>query len=167
LIHFTISAGFLSCPDHSPTAFPPRTGQQSPAPARASSSSPALVSSVQDLYEFICSGPLVDKIGYNKEKIAENVDRWLAAGGHVARLFHLNELQLSEAEKTRIYHFYIPVFLWCEDQIIERRAKYNEGDDIPPLVVRTRIDVCSLDALPVRWKLATKFITKSSVVWPV
>jgi D-glycerate 3-kinase len=162
LIHFAIAAGFLSCPDHSPTTFPPRTGRQSPAQTRASSSSPALVSSVQDLYEFICSGPLVDKIGYSKEKIAENIDRWLVAGGHVARLFHLNELQLSEAEKTRIYHFYIPVFLWCEDQIIEHRAKYNEGDNIPPVVVRTRIDLCSLDALLVRWKWAIKFITKSS-----
>jgi D-glycerate 3-kinase len=60
----------------------------------------------------------------------------------VAHLFRLNELQLSEAEKTRIYHFYIPVFPWCEDQIIEHRAEYSEGDDIPPLVVRTRIDIC-------------------------
>jgi D-glycerate 3-kinase len=101
---------------------------------------------VEDLYEFIGSGPLVDRIGYTKEKIAESIDRWLVAGGHVAHLFRLNELQLSEAEKTRIYHFYIPVFLWCEDQIIELRAKYNEGDDIPPLVVRTCIDVCLLDA---------------------
>ncbi|GJM93550.1 hypothetical protein PR202_ga10114 [Eleusine coracana subsp. coracana] len=120
---------FLSCPDHSPTASPPR------AQAGAPSSSPALVSSVQDLYDFICSGPLVDRIGYTKEKIAESIDRWLIAGGHVARLFRLNELQLSEAEKTRIYHFYIPVFLWCEDQVIEHRAKYNDGDDIPPLVI--------------------------------
>jgi D-glycerate 3-kinase len=90
---------------------------------------------VQDLYDFICSGPLVDRIGYTKDKIAESIDRWLRCGGQVARLFRLNELQLSEAEKARIYHFYIPVFLWCEDQVLEHRAKYNEGDEIPPLVV--------------------------------
>jgi D-glycerate 3-kinase len=92
---------------------------------------------VKDLYDFICSGPLVDRIGYTKEKIAESIDRWLRCGGQIARLFRLNELQLSEAEKVRIYHFYIPVFLWCEDQVIEHRAKYKEGDDIPPLVVST------------------------------
>ncbi|XP_062217896.1 D-glycerate 3-kinase, chloroplastic-like isoform X2 [Phragmites australis] len=120
---------FLACPDHSPAAAPPRAGRVAP------SSSPALVSSVQDLYDFICSGPLVDRIGYTKEKIAESIDRWLRSGVQVARLFRLNELQLSEAEKARIYHFYIPVFLWCEDQVIEHRAKYNEGDDIPPLVI--------------------------------
>ncbi|WVZ69261.1 hypothetical protein U9M48_018074 [Paspalum notatum var. saurae] len=117
---------FLSCPDHSPTAAPPRAAPSSP---------PALVASVQDLYDFICSGPLVDRIGYTKEKIAESIDRWLRCGSQVARLFRLNELQLSEAEKARIYHFYIPVFLWCEDQVIEHRAKYKEGDEIPPLVI--------------------------------
>uniref|UniRef100_K3XYS5 Phosphoribulokinase/uridine kinase domain-containing protein n=1 Tax=Setaria italica TaxID=4555 RepID=K3XYS5_SETIT len=120
---------FLPCPDHSP-------GRSLAAPPRITpSSSPALVTSVQDLYDFICSGPLVDRIGYTKEKIAESIDRWLRCGGQVARLFRLNELQLSEAEKARIYHFYIPVFLWCEDQVIEHRAKYNEGDEIPPLVI--------------------------------
>ena len=113
------------------TAAPPR------AIPSSSSSSPALVASVQDLYDFIYSGPLVDRIGYTDEKIAESIDRWLLAGARLARLFRLNELQLSEAEKARIYHFYIPVFLWCEDQVMEHRAKYNDGDDIPPLVVRT------------------------------
>jgi hypothetical protein len=92
---------------------------------------------VQDLYDFIYIGPLVDRIGYTDEKIAESIDRWLLAGARLARLFRLDEVQLSEAEKARIYHFYIPVFLWCEDQVMEHRAKYNDGDDIPPLVVRT------------------------------
>ncbi|PAN29129.1 hypothetical protein GQ55_5G203500 [Panicum hallii var. hallii] len=119
---------FLSCPDHSP-------GRALAPPRITPSSSPALVASVKDLYDFICSGPLVDRIGYTKEKIAESIDRWLRCGGQIARLFRLNELQLSEAEKVRIYHFYIPVFLWCEDQVIEHRAKYKEGDDIPPLVI--------------------------------
>ncbi|XP_066363640.1 D-glycerate 3-kinase, chloroplastic-like [Miscanthus floridulus] len=120
---------FLSCPpDHWTTAAPPRA-------IPSSSSSPALIASVQDLYDFIYSGPLVDRIGYTDEKIAESIDRWLLAGARLARLFRLNELQLSEAEKTRIYHFYIPVFLWCEDQVMEHRAKYNDGDDIPPLVI--------------------------------
>ncbi|KAG8055835.1 hypothetical protein GUJ93_ZPchr0001g32579 [Zizania palustris] len=119
---------FLSCPDHGQAAaWPPRS-----APA---SSPAALISSFQDLYEFICSGPLVDRIGYTKEKIAESIDRWLLCGAQVARLFRLNELNLSQAEKARIYHFYIPVFLWCEDQVTEHRAKYNEGDEIPPLVI--------------------------------
>jgi D-glycerate 3-kinase len=54
----------------------------------------------------------------------------LRCGGQVARLFRLDELQLSEAGKAR--------FLWCEDQVVEHRTKYNEGDEIPPLVVSTQ-----------------------------
>ncbi|NP_001313460.1 D-glycerate 3-kinase, chloroplastic [Zea mays] len=115
---------FLSCLDDGPTASPPRAA---PPP------SPAL--SARDLYSFICSGPLVDRIGYTKEKVADSIGRWLRCGVDVARLLRLDELQLSEAEKARVYQFYIPVFLWCEDQVIEHRAKYSEGDDIPPLVI--------------------------------
>lgn len=123
---------FLSCPllGHWTTAAPPRA-----IPSSSSSSTPALIASVQDLYDFICCGPLVDRIGYTSEKIAESIDRWLLAGARVARLFRLNELQLSDAEKARIYHFYIPVFLWCEDEVMVHRARYNDGDDIPPLVI--------------------------------
>jgi D-glycerate 3-kinase len=120
----------LSCLDDGPTASPPRAA---PPP------SPAL--SARDLYSFICSGPLVDRIGYTKEKVADSIGRWLRCGVDVARLLRLDELQLSEAEKARVYQFYIPVFLWCEDQVIEHRAKYSEGDDIPPLVVCTRINI--------------------------
>ncbi|CAM0882141.1 unnamed protein product [Alopecurus aequalis] len=126
---------FLACPDHNPAAAPARAGR-SLTPARsAPASSPALVSAVQDLYEFICSGPLVDRIGYTREKIGETIDRWLWCGSQVSRLFRLNELRLSDAERARIYHFYIPVFLWCEDQVAEHRSKYSEGDEIPPLVI--------------------------------
>jgi D-glycerate 3-kinase len=119
---------FLPCPDDGPTASPPRAA-------------PALSASVGDLYGFICSGPLVDRIGYTKEKVADSIDRWLRCGVQVARLLRLDELQLSEDEKARIYQFYIPVFLWCEDQVVEHRAKYDDGDDIPPLVVCTRINI--------------------------
>ncbi|XP_066309422.1 D-glycerate 3-kinase, chloroplastic-like [Miscanthus floridulus] len=117
-----------SCSDDGPTASPPRA-------APPSSPSPALSASERDLYGFICSGPLADRIGHTKEKVADSIDWWLRCGVQVARLLRLDEFQLSEAEKARVYQFYIPVFLWCEDQVIEHRAKYSEGDDIPPLVI--------------------------------
>ena len=96
---------------------------------------PAEVSSVQDLYDFICSGPLLDKIGLTKEKIADSIDKWLAYGRYICRLFQLNELYLTVPQKARIYHYYVPVFLWCEDQIVHHQFQFNEEDDIPPLVV--------------------------------
>ncbi|KAG8497070.1 hypothetical protein CXB51_008349 [Gossypium anomalum] len=95
---------------------------------------PAEVSSVQDLYEFICSGPLMDKVGLTAEKVAESIDKWLFYGSKLCRLFQLNELYLTVPEKARFYHYYIPVFLWCEDQISEHRSKFKDGEEIPPLV---------------------------------
>ncbi|KHN15343.1 D-glycerate 3-kinase, chloroplastic [Glycine soja] len=50
-------------------------------------------------------------------------------------LFQLNELFLTEPQKARIYHYYVPVFLWCEQQITEHQSKFKDGEDIPPLVV--------------------------------
>lgn len=97
--------------------------------------SPALISSVSDLFEFICAGPLMKRLGLTAESVAESIDKWLETGVHLCQLFRLNELSLSPPEKIRIYHFYVPVFLWCEDQLMRHRSMFSEGDDIPPLVV--------------------------------
>ncbi|KAG6425359.1 hypothetical protein SASPL_115789 [Salvia splendens] len=72
---------------------------------------PAQVAAVEDLYDFICSGPLLDKI------------------------FRLSELFLTEPQKIRIYHYYIPVFLWCEEELSLHSSKFKDEDDIPPLVI--------------------------------
>ncbi|XP_010254230.1 PREDICTED: D-glycerate 3-kinase, chloroplastic isoform X1 [Nelumbo nucifera] len=99
------------------------------------STTPAVVSSVQDLYEFICSGPLIEKTGLTPEMVAESIDRWLECGLYLCRLFQLNELNLTVPQKARIYHYYIPVFFWCEDQISHHRSMFKDGEDIPPLVI--------------------------------
>ncbi|XP_028756117.1 D-glycerate 3-kinase, chloroplastic [Neltuma alba] len=96
---------------------------------------PAEVSAVQDLYDFICSGPLMEKAGLTPEKVAESIDKWLMYGRRLSQLFQLNELYLTVPQKARLYHYYIPVFLWCEDQIAEHQSKFKDGEDIPPLVI--------------------------------
>nr|VDD00008.1 unnamed protein product [Brassica rapa] len=93
------------------------------------------VSSVSDLFEFICSGPLVDKIGITPEKVGQAIDKWLLYGSQLCRLFQLNELKLTIPQKARLYHYYIPVFVWCQDQIALHSSKFNDGDDVPPLVI--------------------------------
>ncbi|KDP37175.1 hypothetical protein JCGZ_06231 [Jatropha curcas] len=96
---------------------------------------PAQVSSVEDLYEFICSGPLLSKLGLSTEMIGESIDKWLSYGLRLCRLFQLNELYLTDPQKARIYHYYVPVFLWCEDKISKYRSQFKDGEDIPPLVI--------------------------------
>lgn len=77
----------------------------------------------------------MDKLGLTKEMVAESIDKWLAYGSYLSRLFQLNELYLTIPQKARFYHYYIPVFFWCEDQISQHRSMYKDGDEIPPLVV--------------------------------
>ncbi|KAJ0075022.1 hypothetical protein Patl1_34390 [Pistacia atlantica] len=111
------------------------TGRKQRRSCSAFPTKPAEISSVQDLFEFICSGPLIEKLGLTPEKIAESVDEWIAYNSYLSRLFQLNELYLTIPQKARFFHYYIPVFLWCEDQISQHRSKFKDGEDIPPLVV--------------------------------
>ncbi|KAL7140035.1 hypothetical protein ABFS83_09G093900 [Erythranthe nasuta] len=95
----------------------------------------AQVSSVEDLYEFICAGPLINKVGLNPEKVGESIDEWVLCGSHLCRLFQLDELFLTEPQKIRIYHYYIPVFMWCEQEISRHNSQFKDKDDVPPLVI--------------------------------
>ncbi|KAG9150976.1 hypothetical protein Leryth_003092 [Lithospermum erythrorhizon] len=95
----------------------------------------AEVSSVKDLYDFICGGPLIVKTGLTPEKVAESIDKWLMYGSYICRLFQLNDLYLTEPQKVRIYHYYVPVFLWCEQEISRHASKFVNGDEVPPLVI--------------------------------
>lgn len=106
--------------------------------ASALPTKPAQVSAVEDLYDFICSGPLLDKVSLTPDKVAESIDKWILCGSQLCRLFRLNELFLTEPQKVRIYHYYIPVFLWCEEEIRLHNSKFKDEDDIPPLVVQFR-----------------------------
>lgn len=96
---------------------------------------PAETSSVQNLFKFICAGPLLDKVGLTPEEVANSIDKWLTSGSQLCRLFQLNELYLNEAQKVRIYHYYIPVFLWCEDRISHHASMFKDREDVPPLVI--------------------------------
>lgn len=98
-------------------------------------SKPAEVSSVKDLFEFICTGPLLYNVGLTPDKVAEYIDKWVLYGSQLCRLFKMNELFLNEAQKVRIFHYYIPVFIWCEEEIARHFATFKDGDDVPPLVV--------------------------------
>ncbi|XP_052183652.1 D-glycerate 3-kinase, chloroplastic [Diospyros lotus] len=98
-------------------------------------SKPAEVSSVEDLFEFICSGPLISKLGLTSEMVAESIDKWLSYGLYLCRLFQLNELSLTIPQKARLYHYYVPVFLWCEKEISLHSSTFKEDEEVTPLVI--------------------------------
>ncbi|KAE8656956.1 D-glycerate 3-kinase [Hibiscus syriacus] len=103
--------------------------------AGGASSSAIEVASMEDLFEFICAGPLVYKVELTQEKVAESIDKWWFYGSKLCRLFQVNELNLTTPQKARFYHYYIPVFIWCEDQISQHASKFKDGEEIPPLMI--------------------------------
>ncbi|KAK6148915.1 hypothetical protein DH2020_016440 [Rehmannia glutinosa] len=88
---------------------------------------PAEVSSVKDLFEFICDGPLMDKIGLTPDKVAESIDKWIGFSapqgcGKTTLVFALDFLFRITGRKTAtisIDDFY----LTAEDQ-----AKLRESN---------------------------------------
>ena len=70
---------------------------------------PEEVTSIRDLFEFICSGPLLNKLCLTSEMVAESIDKWLEYGLDLCRLFNVNELYLTIPQKARFHHCYIPV----------------------------------------------------------
>lgn len=81
------------------------------------------------------SGPLLKKIGFTEETVAQRIDEWLALGVKLSRQLQFDELRLSHSEKVRIYHYYVPVFLWCMGELEIHTSKFKEGEEVPALVV--------------------------------
>lgn len=82
-----------------------------------------------------CSGPLLKKIGWTPEKVGQQVDEWLTLGVKLSRQLKFDEFALSQSEKVRIYHYYVPVFLWCKRQLDIHTSKFKPGEPVPALVV--------------------------------
>ncbi|KAJ7526335.1 hypothetical protein O6H91_16G002300 [Diphasiastrum complanatum] len=97
--------------------------------------SSSTIAPLSDVYEFICEGPLLAKIGASRESVAENIDEWLSLGLKLSRILGFNELCLSESQKLRIYHYYVPVYFWCKKQLADYHSQFMEGDSVPALVI--------------------------------
>lgn len=90
---------------------------------------------LSDLYEFICNGPLLSKVGLDSDSVKNSMDEWLELGLRLSRQLGFHELFLTSDEKIRIYHYYVPVFMWCKQQLAHHRSQFKEGDEVPALVI--------------------------------
>jgi hypothetical protein len=52
-----------------------------------------------------------------------------------SRKMRFNEFDLSLSEKVCIYHYYVPMFLWCKWELKLHTLKYKKGKYVRPLVV--------------------------------
>lgn len=52
-------------------------------------------------------------------------------------------IRISQSEKVRIYHYYVPVYLWCNRELETHTSKFKLGEPVPALVV-INTSSCSL-----------------------
>ncbi|KAJ7564277.1 hypothetical protein O6H91_02G010900 [Diphasiastrum complanatum] len=88
-----------------------------------------------NLYEFICQGHLFRKAGLSPESVAANLAEWQGLGLKLSQFLGFNPSECSASERQRIYHYYLPVFWWCKDQLSQHRSQFQNDEPIPALVV--------------------------------
>eukprot|EP00252_Welwitschia_mirabilis_P015968 TRINITY_DN35400_c0_g1_i1.p1 TRINITY_DN35400_c0_g1~~TRINITY_DN35400_c0_g1_i1.p1 ORF type:complete len:335 (+),score=75.26 TRINITY_DN35400_c0_g1_i1:111-1115(+) len=88
----------------------------------------------EHLYDFICRGPLLEKVGSNPEDVTASLDLWTDTGVKLKELLGYGEI-LTEPQKARIYHYYVPVYVWCHRQLLQHRANFKDTEEVPPFVI--------------------------------
>ncbi|MCO5573924.1 hypothetical protein L7F22_027702 [Adiantum nelumboides] len=94
-----------------------------------------ILTPLSDLYDFICTGPLISKVGLDPTAVKDSINEWLELGLRLSRNLGFNELFLTPEEKIRVYHYYIPVFMWCKQQLAHHQAQFKEEEEVPALVI--------------------------------
>ncbi|GAQ90446.1 D-glycerate 3-kinase [Klebsormidium nitens] len=92
---------------------------------------------VPDLVAYICQGPLLSKVGANQRSVTEGLSSWVDLGVKVCTDLGFDPAALDEAQKSRIFHYYLPTFFWCRAQLEQHRQRHEapDGASPPPLVI--------------------------------
>lgn len=62
--------------------------------------------------------------------------RWAELGAQVARNLGFPPIdRLEPSQRRRIFQYYLPVFFWCERQLLQHREAAGGGSAAPPLVL--------------------------------
>lgn len=69
------------------------------------------------LADYICQGPLLRRAGIAESTVRENISDWQLLGEKLAKQLKFDADGLSDSEKLRIYHYYLPTFFWCRQQL--------------------------------------------------
>mmetsp|Transcript_14462 Transcript_14462/g.45974 ORF Transcript_14462/g.45974 Transcript_14462/m.45974 type:complete len:388 (-) Transcript_14462:69-1232(-) len=96
------------------------------------------VTDAADLEEYICKGPLLAKCGLTAASVKENLAEWKTLGSQIARNLEFDASSITEVERLRIYHYYLPCYMWCKEQVAEHKRRYTAAGGVgnaPPLVI--------------------------------
>lgn len=77
---------------------------------------------LSDLLKYFLAGPLVESCGISSEEATKNIEEVYLLGRKLSKQLLFDPENLSEVEKLRVYHYYIPVYFWCLKQV-ESKSK--------------------------------------------
>ncbi|KAK3259915.1 hypothetical protein CYMTET_31101 [Cymbomonas tetramitiformis] len=80
----------------------------------------------EDLQGFICESPLLSKVGLAPEAVSKNLDWWKELGTLLINNLQMDSENLTDAERERVYQYYLPVYHWCQSQL-QRHKEQNAG----------------------------------------
>lgn len=84
-----------------------------------------VVDATNSLADYVCEGPLLSICGLDAEEVQADIATWERLGRRLAEQLGFDHAHLDDIQRLRIYHYYLPVFFWVQQQL--QRHKANGG----------------------------------------
>lgn len=86
--------------------------------------------------EFIAASPLLPSTGLSLDRISDDLPEWISLSKVLARSLGFDSEEdsdrWSKSQRSRVFHYYLPVFFWIRAQLEEKR---RSSSSTAPLVV--------------------------------
>lgn len=86
--------------------------------------------------EFIAASPLLPSTGLSLDQISANLPEWISLSKTLAKSLGFDSGddsgRWSKSQRSRVFHYYLPVFFWVRAQLEEKRRRSSSDS---PLVV--------------------------------
>eukprot|EP00200_Dunaliella_tertiolecta_P002230 CAMPEP_0202351190 /NCGR_PEP_ID=MMETSP1126-20121109/7943_1 /ASSEMBLY_ACC=CAM_ASM_000457 /TAXON_ID=3047 /ORGANISM="Dunaliella tertiolecta, Strain CCMP1320" /LENGTH=376 /DNA_ID=CAMNT_0048943275 /DNA_START=154 /DNA_END=1284 /DNA_ORIENTATION=- len=97
---------------------PKRARRHSPQVLTGAMSVPAGTTDLNSgLAEYITKGPILARCGISPESVHTNLTSWVQLGEQLAKQLGFNHDNMDAVQKLRVYHYYLPVYFWCTQQL--------------------------------------------------
>jgi hypothetical protein len=89
--------------------------------------------------DYIANGVIARACKLASEDVTRSLESWKKAGSLVASSLGLGS-DLTDIQQQRVYHYYVPVFMWAQEQLKWHKQQTDPG----PLVVCPARIICHI-----------------------
>ena len=85
------------------------------------------------MVEYVARGALAGRLGWTLEEVDMQLEPLMKYGARLAEQLEFDlDAPLSAAQMGRIFHYYLPVFMWAVQQLMVHTAAHAQGGGQPP-----------------------------------